>query len=38
MRRNLIRLTHTGKTGLRWNDETYRDILASQTGKSSPSD
>ncbi|SQC92032.1 Mu-like prophage protein gp16 [Cedecea neteri] len=38
MRRNPIRLTHTGKTCLRWDDETYRDVLACETGKSSASD
>ncbi|SQC93435.1 Mu-like prophage protein gp16 [Cedecea neteri] len=38
MRRNLIRLVHTGKTRLGWDDETYRDVLARQTGKRSAGD
>lgn len=38
MKRNLIRIIHTGKTVLNWDDETYRDVLACQTGKRSARD
>lgn len=33
MRRNLIRIIHTGKSVLGWDDDTYRDVLARETGK-----
>lgn len=35
MKRNLIRIIHTGKSCLGWDDETYRDVLFRQTGKRS---
>ena len=38
MKRNLIRIIHTGKSSLGWDDETYRDVLARQTGKRSARD
>lgn len=38
MKRNLIRIVHTGKSSLGWDDETYRDVLTRQTGKRSASD
>lgn len=28
MKRNLIRIVHTGKSRLGWDDDTYRDVLA----------
>ncbi|EAB5694013.1 regulatory protein GemA [Salmonella enterica subsp. enterica] len=38
MKRNLIRIIHTGKSCLGWDDETYRDVLFRQTGKRSARD
>lgn len=38
MKSNLIRIIHTGKSCLGWDDETYRAVLASQTGKHSARD
>ncbi|MGX5056717.1 phage protein GemA/Gp16 family protein [Enterobacter asburiae] len=38
MRRNLIRIIHTGKSVLGWDDDTYRDVLARVTGKRSAAD
>lgn len=38
MKRNLIRIIHTGKSRLGWDDETYRDVLFRQTGKRSARD
>ena len=38
MKQNLIRIIHTGKSCLGWDDETYRDVLARQTGKRSSRD
>lgn len=38
MRRNLIRIIHTGKSVLGWDDDTYRDVLARETGKYSARD
>lgn len=38
MKRNLIRIVHTGKSSLGWDDDTYRDVLARQTGKRSARD
>ena len=38
MKANLIRIIHTGKSSLGWDDDTYRDVLARQTGKSSARD
>lgn len=38
MKANLIRIIHTGKSSLGWDDETYRDVLACQTGKRSARD
>lgn len=38
MKANLIRIIHTGKSVLGWDDETYRDVLTRQTGKHSASD
>lgn len=38
MKRNLIRIVHTGKSHLGWDDDTYRDVLACQTGKRSARD
>lgn len=38
MKRNLIRIIHTGKSRLGWDDETYRDVLARETGRRSAKD
>ncbi|MCE2004065.1 phage protein GemA/Gp16 family protein [Enterobacter asburiae] len=38
MKLNLMRIIHTGKSCLGWDDETYRDVLARQTGKRSSRD
>jgi len=38
MRRNLIRIVHTGKSVLGWDDGTYRDVLARVAGKRSATD
>ncbi|MGK0706495.1 gp16 family protein [Yokenella regensburgei] len=38
MKANLIRIIHTGKSSLGWDDDTYRDVLACQTGKRSARD
>lgn len=38
MKANLIRIIHTGKSSLGWDDDTYRDVLARQTGKRSARD
>ncbi|KGT95321.1 hypothetical protein NG99_04700 [Erwinia typographi] len=38
MKCNLIRIVHTGKSRLGWDDDTYRDVLARLTGKRSASD
>ncbi|EIG0792796.1 DUF1018 domain-containing protein, partial [Salmonella enterica] len=38
MKRNLIRIIHTGKSCLGWDDDTYRDVLFRQTGKRSARD
>ncbi|MGK0600094.1 gp16 family protein [Yokenella regensburgei] len=38
MKANLIRVIHTGKSSLGWDDDTYRDVLARQTGKRSARD
>ncbi|WP_312836804.1 regulatory protein GemA [Pantoea sp.] len=38
MKRNLIRIVHTGKSRLGWDDETYRDVLARLTGHRSASE
>ncbi|EPA1042871.1 gp16 family protein [Enterobacter bugandensis] len=38
MRRNLIRIIHTGKSVLGWDDDTYRDVLAREAGKYSARD
>jgi len=38
MKRNLIRIVHTGKSRLGWDDDTYRDVLARLTGRRSASD
>jgi len=38
MKRNLIRIIHTGKNVLAWDDETYRAALARETGKHSARD
>lgn len=38
MKRNLIRIIHTGKSRLGWDDETYRGVLARLTGHRSASD
>ncbi|EHN5363336.1 regulatory protein GemA [Salmonella enterica] len=38
MKRNLIRIIHTGKSCLGWDDDTYRDVLFRQTGKRSVRD
>jgi len=38
MKCNLIRIIHTGKTRLGWDDETYRAALARETGKRSAKD
>ncbi|TXE27132.1 regulatory protein GemA [Serratia marcescens] len=35
MSKNLIRIIHTGKSVLAWDDETYRGVLARLTGKRS---
>ncbi|WP_367672741.1 phage protein GemA/Gp16 family protein, partial [Serratia symbiotica] len=35
---NLIRIVHTGKAALGWDDETYRAVLARETGKRSARD
>lgn len=37
MKRNLIRIVHTGKSRLGWDDETYRDVLVRLTGHRSAS-
>lgn len=36
--KNLIRIIHTGKTALGWDDETYRGVLAREAGKRSAKD
>jgi phage gp16-like protein len=33
--KNLIRIIHTGKSRLGWDEETYRNVLARETGKRS---
>ncbi len=33
MKRNLIRIVHTVKSRLGWDDETYRGVLAQLTGQ-----
>lgn len=33
MKSNLLRIVHTGKSRLAWDDETYRAALARETGK-----
>ena len=38
MKNNLIRIIHTGKKVLGWDDDTYREVLARETGKRSASD
>lgn len=38
MKRNLIRIVHTGKSFLGWDEDTYRDVLSRQTGKRSARD
>ncbi|MCX8957206.1 regulatory protein GemA [Erwinia psidii] len=38
MKSNLIRIVHTGKSSLGWDDETYRDVLSRHTGKRSARD
>ncbi|MGP3145148.1 gp16 family protein [Serratia bockelmannii] len=38
MKSNLLRIIHTGKTRLGWDDETYRAALARETGKHSAKD
>ncbi|WP_158780728.1 gp16 family protein [Pantoea sp. BAV 3049] len=38
MKSNLIRIIHTGKSRLGWDDETYRDVLARETGRRSAKD
>ncbi|KAF1366263.1 gp16 family protein [Yokenella regensburgei] len=38
MKANLIRVIHTGKSSLGWDDDTYRDVLARQAGKRSARD
>lgn len=35
MTRKLITLLHVGKSALKWNDETYRDVLHRLTGNTS---
>ncbi|WP_350355629.1 phage protein GemA/Gp16 family protein [Serratia symbiotica] len=35
---NLMRITYTGKNFLGWDDETYRAVLARETGKRSARD
>nr|WP_237162961.1 regulatory protein GemA [Serratia symbiotica] len=38
MMANLIKVIHTGKKALGWDDETYRAVLARETGKRSARD
>ena len=38
MKSNLLRIVHTGKSRLAWDDETYRAALARETGKRSAKD
>lgn len=38
MKSNLIRIVHTGKSSLGWDEETYRDVLSRHTGKRSARD
>ncbi|MFN1150271.1 gp16 family protein [Serratia liquefaciens] len=38
MKSNLLRIVHTGKNRLGWDDETYRAALARETGKRSAKD
>lgn len=36
--KNLIKVVHTGKSELGWDEETYRDVLLRETGKQSAKD
>lgn len=36
--KNLIKIVHTGKNKLGWDEETYRGVLLRETGKNSAKD